>query len=105
MKSKPITEALLACGFNILDHKEHFNDTIPYCDYLYRLRKGKYQYVSVVRYEEEFCEAALEEYRVPKNTRKPKAPVKLEESYAKGYMPERIGIGRTASDILTFVNI
>lgn len=103
MTSNCVVNDLLCIGFQRHSQTPHFECETSTCYYLYRVHKGKHQYVLVIGYEEEFCEALLEEYRVPKNTRKPKSVPKPEEWIAKGFTTERIGLGRTPVEIMNFV--
>lgn len=95
---------LLALGFQYADQFKDFSDNIKNVDYLYRVLDGRYQYVCLVNYDGKFVEAVLEEYLAVKNTRRPKAPLKMEELQARGFYPTRITLGRSWQDVESFIN-
>lgn len=95
---------LLARGFALHNHKEHFGCEIPYVDYLYK--KGQtHVYVSLVNYDGKFCEAVYEEYLAPKNTyvkgknNKPK-PGEYSEFQKKGFEAIALGLFRNEKELL-----
>lgn len=100
-----LCKMMLERGYSVHLHKEHFGEEMTHVEYLHKKIGGKYIYVSLVNYFGEFCEAVVECYAAPKNTRikgknnKPKDG-ELSEFHKKGFLPLETRIIRQTDPLL-----
>ncbi len=65
-----IKDYLLSAGFGLGNQQKDFGAVIDYCFYYSRkLPNGNWQYVSLVTFDNRFCEGVYELFKGEKNTR------------------------------------
>lgn len=86
IQQSELVELFKKNGFEERDEKEQkdaLGGVIPYVFYALRIREGRYQYISLVSYQGEFCEAVWEVFSTKKNTRMPKNKAMKREELEK----------------------
>lgn len=98
-------EKLKEIGFTNGNEMADFNELIKGHVYLTRVYRNRYQYVSLTSYEGKFCEAVLQIYRCPKNTKKNKGGTDDEQLQLKGFRSAYANIARTLPDLLSMLEV
>jgi hypothetical protein len=86
-----IVAAVRGLGFTDRDQLELSDRPIQGLVYVSRVHEGQHQYVSLITYDGTFCQAVIEVFAQPKDTRKPKRPLYCDSA-------------RTLSDIVVAVS-
>lgn len=108
---KYFVDLLIDSGYIHVDQLDHFDYTVPYLFYLYRVNKHYHEYISIVTYDGGFCEAIQELFLSPKKTKarpKGKDSQRKGDPYTefqrKGFAPAHTAIARTPEDFALFVS-
>lgn len=89
-----IVDRLRALGFTDRDQLELSDRPIVGLTYVERAHEGQLQYVSVCTHEGRFCEAVIEVYATPKNTRAKRRQVNLAPIIARSLGEIEAAVGR-----------
>jgi hypothetical protein len=100
---KEYLELLTRNGYVPTDQTKDFGSELHNVHYLIKKRATSWEYVSLVFYEDKFCEAVYELYMAEKNTRRAKGTPKASEFAKKGYNTLLASLPRTMTDLTTTV--
>ena len=100
---KNYLEFLTQNGYVPADQVKDFGSELCGVYYFFKKRATSWEYVSLVFYEDKFCEAVYELYITEKNTRRPKGTPKASELAKRGYNVLATALARTLEDFKAVV--
>lgn len=100
---KSYIDLLSRYGYIVRDHVKDFGQVIPYVYYALRKRGNVHEYVSLVSYEGQFCEAVYELFYAEKNTYK-RSNFKPSESAKRGFTSLLSALPRSFVDLEKQIN-